>query len=87
VGDRTTLLHSFIQTEIDATTAKQGFAFYLCVGRNKSGAKSRKTIDKECQVYNSRLTVEKKFQKKLDRLGKTCYGIKGEAKEMQRGSR
>ncbi|MDB9514914.1 mechanosensitive ion channel [Kamptonema animale CS-326] len=37
---------SFVQTGLDSTTAKQGFAFYLSVGRNKSGAKSGKALDK-----------------------------------------
>ncbi len=35
---------SFVQTGLDPTTAKQGFAFYLSVGRNKPGVKSSKTL-------------------------------------------
>jgi MscS family membrane protein len=35
---------SFVQTGLDQTTAKQGFAFYLSVGRNKPGVKSQKTL-------------------------------------------
>jgi len=35
---------SFVQTGLDQTTAKQGFAFYLSVGRNKPGVKSSKTL-------------------------------------------
>ncbi|MEG4347533.1 mechanosensitive ion channel family protein [Microcoleus sp. A003_D6] len=35
---------SFVQTGLDPTTAKQGFAFYLSVGRNKPGVKSPKTL-------------------------------------------
>lgn len=35
---------SFVQTGLDPTTAKQGFAFYLSVGRNKPGVKSQKTL-------------------------------------------
>ncbi|HLO51162.1 MAG TPA: mechanosensitive ion channel domain-containing protein [Kamptonema sp.] len=37
---------SFVQTGLDSATAKQGFAFYLSVGKNKSGVKSGKTLDK-----------------------------------------
>lgn len=35
---------SFVQTGLDPTTAKQGFAFYLSVGRNKPGVKSSKIL-------------------------------------------
>jgi MscS family membrane protein len=37
---------SFVQTGLDPTTAKQGFAFYLSVGKNKSALKSAKTVEK-----------------------------------------
>lgn len=39
------LSNSFVQTAIDPNTAKQGFAFYLSVGKSKSAVKSRKKIE------------------------------------------
>lgn len=36
---------SFVQTGLDPTTAKQGFAFYLSVGKNKPALKSAKNRD------------------------------------------
>ena len=36
---------SFVQTGIDTATAKQGFAFYLSVGKNKPAVKSAKNRD------------------------------------------
>lgn len=37
---------SLVQTALDPATAKQGFAFYLSVGRNKSSLKSGKPADR-----------------------------------------
>lgn len=37
---------SFVQTAIDPTTAKQGFAFYLSVGKNKPALKPAKSPEK-----------------------------------------
>ena len=39
------LSSSFVQTALDPTTAKQGFAFYLSVGKNKPALKSAKNRD------------------------------------------
>ncbi len=44
VGINQSPVSSFVQTGLDPTTAKQGFAFYLSVGRNKPGVKSQKTL-------------------------------------------